>query len=136
MWVESWDYEQRDWTRNSGAMHIRVLWRMSREKRGKAWSIIGRWGRVEKLVLSGELGPVPGGVDSSFWCPMDLKELWMLLPEGVDALVDLRELTLMRVRELDNSWLHALATAGCGRSLESLSLCSECHSLFGGKRRS
>lgn len=101
------------------AEHLRVLWRMEREKRVEVWRRLGQFEDMEEeLELELELGGA--------WrceCPIDKEELFMLLPGGEGALARLRVLSLWWCEDqVDDGILRALVSAGCGKELTSLSL--------------
>lgn len=118
LWVERLDVREVETTQNLNAEHVRLLWRMDRDKRVQVWRELGRFQEVTKVELGGELGCL---------CPMDVEELLMLLPEGAGALSGLRTLFLRWYVNQVDSGLHALSSAGCGENLTSLTLWSECH---------
>lgn len=83
----------------------------------RLWRRVGRSQALEELELGGE--------QISSLCPMDAEELFQLLParQGEGALAGLRKLALWDcAHQLDDAFLRALACAGCGRNLTSLSL--------------
>ena len=103
---------------NPDAEHVRVLWRIERDKRVQVWRRLGRFQEVRELELGGEL---------SCLCPMNVEELFMLLPEGAGALAGLHKLFLWGCSDqVDDGFLRALASAGCGKMLTSLTLFCEC----------
>ena len=121
MMFQLWDAVEMNLVKNPDAEHVRVLWRMNRDKRVQVWRRLGRFEEVEELELGGERS----------WqgakCPMDKEELFMLLPEGEGALAGLRMLFLWHCAEqVDDDFLLALTSAGCGEKLTSLDLLSEC----------
>ena len=87
----------------------------------QVWRRLGRFEEVEELDLGGE--PSWKGIQ----CPMDKEELFLLLPEGEGALAGLRVLFLWWCANMvDYDFLRALASAGCGEKLTSLTLWCEC----------
>lgn len=103
---------------NSDAGHVRVLWCMKRVKRLQVWHTLGRFQEVEELHLGGE---------HRCPCPVDVEELMLLLPEGAGALATVRKLDLFFCAgQVDDGFLCALASAGCGQNLTSVSLAGEC----------
>lgn len=96
------------------AEFVRLLWRMDSVKREEAWNILGRFQEVVELELGG---------DERRQCPLDVDELFMFLPEGEGSLSGLRELFLWRcANNTNDAFLQALASAGCGENLTSLTL--------------
>ena len=120
--MERWDEAGREEIENPDAEHVLVLWRMDRTKRVQVWRGLGLFVEVEELELGGE--PAwKGGIE----CPMDKEELFMLLPEGEGVLAGLQNLFLCWcARLVDDDFLRALVSAGCGKNLTSLTLLSEC----------
>ena len=117
-WMERWDETGRQEIKNPDAEHVRVLWRMERDKRVHVWRRLGRFQEPEKLHLGGEY---------LCECPLDAEELLLLLPEGAGALAGLRVLILWRcASQVNNDFLRALASAGCGENLTWLSLSCGC----------
>lgn len=114
--VERWDAEGK-FIRDPNAEHVRVLWRMDRDKRVQVWRALSRFQSVEGLELAGEM---------RCECPMGVEELFMLLPETAGALAGQHELFLRHCSiKMDDEFLRALASAGCGQMLTSLHLGSE-----------
>lgn len=112
--VWCWDAEAGKEVENPHADHVHVLWRMGRDKRMQVWRGRGRFEEVVELELGGW-----GGCE----CPMDAKELLVLLPEGRGALAGLRNLFLRDCAvQVSDRLLRTLASAGCGESLTSLTL--------------
>ena len=104
--------------KNPDAEHVRVLRRMNRDKRVQVWRRLGRFEEVEELELGGEF---------LCECPMDKEEVFMLLPEGEGVLAGLQNLFLCWcARQVDDDFLRALVSAGCGKNLTSLTLRCEC----------
>ena len=118
LWVELVDEVKRKLDKNPDAEHVRVLWRMERSKRVHVWRRLGRFLEPEELHLGGEY---------LCECPLDVEELLLLLPEGAGALAGLRVLILWRcASQVNNDFLRALASAGCGENLTWLSLSCGC----------
>jgi len=118
LWMERWDEMGREMVENPDAEHVRVLWGMEKDKRVQVWERLGPFEEVTEL----ELGGVWRGN-----CPVDQEELFMLLPEGQEALAGLRTLFLWFCGDqVGDGFLHALVFAGCGRNLTSLSLRCGC----------
>lgn len=101
--------------KNLAAKHVRVLWGMDREKRVEVWRSLGGFQGLELLELGGEPG---------CRCPMEEEELFMLMPaEGRGTLAGLRVLFLgVGGSQIDDGFLRALVTCGCGEALTSLTL--------------
>ena len=115
--MERWDEAERQTVKNPDAEHVRALWRMGREKRVQVWRRLGRFEEVEELELGGEY---------RCECPLDKEELSMLLPEGECSLARLRLLFLWWCEDqVDDGFLRALASAGCGKNITFLTLRSE-----------
>ena len=109
--------QDRRWINNPDAEHVRVLWRMEREKRMQVWR---RRGRMQQVVRELKLG---GGYHVER--PVNVEELFMLLPEGAQALASVRKLILWQFGDQpDDGFLRMLAfSAGCcGHSLTKLTL--------------
>ena len=124
LWVERWDETGRKDIENPNAEHVRVLWRMERDKRVRVWRRLGRFEEVTELELGGE--------HDGRECPMDMEELFMLLPEGELALAGVRGLLLgWCANNVDDGFLRALASAGCGENLTSLTLQCGCLCVLG-----
>ena len=132
LWVERGDVPKFDYAyqemltcKNPDAKHVRILWCMESDKRVQVWRKLGRFRRVTELEIGGEHGSIEddcGGCD----CDVGKKELFMLLPEGKGALAGLHKLLLWRCANMDDGFLRALASAGCGKNLTSLTLRSGC----------
>lgn len=106
---------------NPGAQHVRVFWRMPREKRSQVWDCLGGYDKVQELHLGGE-----GDLE----CPVDLEELRLLLrlPQGPSALLSrMQVLVLLHASEVDDRWMQALASSGCGAELTRLVLHGAVH---------
>ena len=114
-----WDEVRGKTVVSPDAEHVRVLWRMEKDKRVQMWERLGPFGEVTELELSGDF------IGNK--CPMDEEELFMLLPEGQEALAGLRTLFLWFCGDqVGDGFLNALVFAGCGRNLTSLSLRCGC----------
>lgn len=112
--VERWGAEARKHAENPDADRVGVLWRMKVDKRVQVWRTLGRFQEVEELELGGEL---------FCGCPLGVEELFMLLPEGATALAGLDQLFLSHcANQVDDGFLRALATVGCGENLSTLTL--------------
>lgn len=102
--------------------HLHVLWRLNRDKRVQVWCRLGKYPQLTELELGGK---------RRCECPVDIEELFMLLQEGAGTLARLHKLSLWRCsNQVDDRFLIALATAGCGEKLTSLSLRCEFIALF------
>ena len=75
-------------------------------------------GRFQKGVEELELGG-----DWRCECPIGTEELFMLLPEGAENLAGVRKLVLWCCgNQVDDEFLDALSSAGCGENLTDLIL--------------
>jgi len=116
--VERLDETGGEEVKTPDAEHVRVLWRMDRNKRVQVWRRLGRFEEVEELELGGQC---------RCECPLDKEELFMLLPEGGGALAGLQKLLLWWCgRQVDDDFLRFLVSLGCGKNLTSLRLGCEC----------
>ena len=114
LWLERWNEVEGEMVENPDAEHVSALWRMDRDKRVQVWGRLGRFPGVEELELGGEY---------RCECPMDKEELFMLLLEGEGSLAGLRVLFLCWSEDqVDDGFLRALVSAGCGEKLTSLTL--------------
>ena len=95
------------------SLNVRSLWRMDKERR------IGLWKELQPQLQLHQLRL--GGVLVGDQCPVDAEELAILCPLP-DSLQELRELFLNAAGKLTDSGLKALASAGCGAQLTSLTL--------------
>ena len=88
---------------------------------GPVWELLGKCDPLVSLEPGGHWSPRSGVP-----CPLDLQELWMLLPGRPRPLQDVRLLFLQNVTCVDDDWFRAMAHGGCGPLLTSLNLSSEC----------
>lgn len=119
--VEGPDCEHWENVTSPDAIPVRLLWRMGKYKRVLAWRRLGRFEGVRELELGG--GNLRGDD-----CPVDVEELFMILPErAAGALEGLCKLFLWRCGlQVDDEFLRALALAGCGKGLTLLALACLC----------
>ena len=112
--VEQWNEERNEREKSPDAHHVRSLWGMSREKRLLLWRELQSTLRLEELGLGGE------------WfgtrCRVEDEEISILCPEG--CLRHLKIFFLYAADNLTDDGFRALAEAGCGANLTSLSLSS------------
>ena len=105
---------------------MRTLWGLDRDRRERLWHARGHGVQQQAVVEELELGGEQCGCE----CPVDVEELWLMLLTTVssagrtDTLCHLRCLSLWCCgSQVDDHFLGALAAAGCGVSLTSLTLC-------------
>ena len=116
--MQSYDWEKKKWKDAPERKHVVALWQMERVKRMEVWRELVMGEKLEELVLDGV---------SRVKCPLDLEELSMLLPEGEDALQEMRVLVLTCTKNLTDEALRWLSDRGCGGNLTHMifwSLCS------------
>lgn len=94
---------------------VETLWRMPLEQRLRLWEGLGRRDSALENVQLG--GSVLGRS-----CPLGDAELSLLLPGRLDSL---RVLFLSTMSKLTDTSIQALAEAGCGANLTSLTLWGE-----------
>ena len=102
--------------------HVQVLWCMDPDERAEVWRRLGKFSKVEELVLGGE---------NPCKCPMSLKEVRGLLEEG--ALAELQVLVLKDmngIKEDVEEGLQAFLAGECLPKLEELSLQCELFLVF------
>ena len=92
--------------------HVLSLWRMNKERRIALWEELQPQLHLQELRLGG----LWGGIE----CPVVDEELSILCPPH--SLQEMRELFLYAADSVGDSGLNALASAGCGAQLTSLTL--------------
>lgn len=116
------DPVQQEWVDFSGKEHVEVLWRMPCEQRLRLWEVLGRYDDPPLEVL--ELGQSGNSMDDEEMSFV----MQVVLSERLDSL---RVLYVENMCKLTDASLQALANQGCGKSLTSLHLGSECRLPFG-----
>mgnify|MGYP007113772047 FL=1 len=115
--AEVWDDQIRGYRKTADAPQVRCLWRMRREKRVLLWQELQPQLQLRELGLGGESGY------KGTKCPVDDEELAIVCPKG--SLHALQQLYLHAADRVTDSGLQALASAGCGAQLTSLTLSGE-----------
>ena len=110
--AEVLDDRTRRYEKTVDAPQVRCLWRMNREKRVLLWEELQPQLQLRELELGGEWYGVK--------CPVDDEELAILCHKG--SLHELQQLLLHAADRVTDSGLQALASAGCGAQLTSLTL--------------
>ena len=105
------------WHGTTDAPQVCCLWRMNREKRVLVWEELQPQLQLCELELGGETGFM------GTKCPVDDEELAVLCPKG--SLHQLQRINLHAANRVTDSGLEALASAGCGAQLTSLTLLGE-----------
>ena len=101
--------------KTANAPQVLCLWRMSKEKRVLLWKELKPQLQLRELELGGEWNGVR--------CPVDDEELEILCPKS--SLYELQQLLLHAAGRVTDCGLQALASAGCGAQLTSLTLSCE-----------
>ena len=114
---EVWNDQTGEYGRTADAPRVLCLWTMSKEKRVLLWNSIQPQLRLQDLSLGG--GRRWNGIP----CPVEDEELATLCPKG--SLYELQQLFLHTSHVVSDCGLSALASAGCGAQLTSLTLDSE-----------
>lgn len=115
LWVSRYDPVQRKEVDHPGWKHVVVLWRMDRDRRLLVWEALGRHDTLEVLEL--------GDSDT-----LDVDDQLQVLARRVlpPRLDGMCVLTLRSMPKLTDAGLQALAAAGCGTHLTSLTLRCAC----------
>ena len=112
---EAVNVQPREYENTADTPHVRCLWTMSKEKRVLLWEKLQSQLQLRDLGLGGEI--------DGKRCVVDDEELAILCPHG--SLHELQQLLLHTAIRLKDSGLRALALAGCGPQLTSLTLSCE-----------
>ena len=107
-----WDEESLTSVETPEAPHLLCLWRMNKETRILLWKEIQPQLQLQELGL--------GGVGNAAKCSMEDEELAILFPR--DSLQSLQKVFLYAADKVTDEGLCALASAGCGAQLTSLTL--------------
>lgn len=107
---------------NPNAHLVKSLWGMDKDKRFRAWRVLGPFCGLERLELGGTF---------NVKCPVEVEELRVILgleerveskeEEGQGRLAQLKEAILV-VGTLGDDAMELLASQGCGSNLTTLHL--------------